>query len=154
MAEMNGITHAKNLLRVIYDRTLLCFGTNNDTGETRRMDRGKSQRNDRAAIQRMEGHASETAVNNRGTAQELREPGLEAVNIVSRQDVPPDGGYGWMCVACVFLINANTWGVNSVKGACHGGLEAHANLDRLGLFSFRITSKILPSQAQLNLNSP
>jgi hypothetical protein len=29
-------------------------------------------------------------------------------------DVPPDGGYGWVCVACVFLINAHTWGVNSV----------------------------------------
>ena len=27
---------------------------------------------------------------------------------------PPDGGYGWVCVACVFLINAHTWGVNSV----------------------------------------
>jgi hypothetical protein len=30
-------------------------------------------------------------------------------------DVPPDGGYGWVCVACVFLINAHTWGVNSVR---------------------------------------
>ena len=29
-------------------------------------------------------------------------------------DVPPDGGYGWVCTACVFLINAHTWGVNSV----------------------------------------
>ena len=29
-------------------------------------------------------------------------------------DQPPDGGYGWCCVACVFLINAHTWGVNSV----------------------------------------
>ena len=29
-------------------------------------------------------------------------------------DVPPDGGYGWICVACVFLINTHTWGVNSV----------------------------------------
>lgn len=28
----------------------------------------------------------------------------------------PDGGYGWVCVACVFLINAHTWGVNSVSG--------------------------------------
>ena len=30
-------------------------------------------------------------------------------------DVVPDGGYGWVCVACVFLMNAHTWGVNSVS---------------------------------------
>lgn len=28
-------------------------------------------------------------------------------------DVPPDGGYGWVCVACNFWINACTWGINS-----------------------------------------
>lgn len=27
---------------------------------------------------------------------------------------PPDGGYGWVCVITVFLINAHTWGLNSV----------------------------------------
>ncbi|PYH42114.1 MCT family MFS transporter [Aspergillus saccharolyticus JOP 1030-1] len=32
------------------------------------------------------------------------------------QDVPPDGGYGWVCVACVFWINAHTWGINSSYG--------------------------------------
>ena len=31
------------------------------------------------------------------------------------QDVPPDGGYGWICVACAAFINGNTWGVNSVR---------------------------------------
>ncbi|KAF2405171.1 MFS general substrate transporter [Trichodelitschia bisporula] len=30
--------------------------------------------------------------------------------------VPPDGGYGWVCTACVFLINGHTWGVNAVYG--------------------------------------
>ena len=36
-------------------------------------------------------------------------------NIESRAaDVPPDGGYGWVCVACVFMVNAHTWGLNSV----------------------------------------
>ncbi|KIW67847.1 hypothetical protein PV04_07069 [Phialophora macrospora] len=31
-------------------------------------------------------------------------------------DAPPDGGYGWVCVACCFFINAHTWGVNSSYG--------------------------------------
>ncbi|KAI9839961.1 MAG: hypothetical protein M1819_000153 [Sarea resinae] len=31
-------------------------------------------------------------------------------------DSPPNGGYGWVCVACVFLINAHTWGINSSYG--------------------------------------
>lgn len=34
---------------------------------------------------------------------------------VQAEDLPPDGGYGWVCVACVFLINAHTWGINSVR---------------------------------------
>ena len=28
---------------------------------------------------------------------------------------PPDGGYGWVCVACSFIVNACTWGLNSVS---------------------------------------
>ncbi|KAJ4503869.1 hypothetical protein HRR83_008677 [Exophiala dermatitidis] len=31
-------------------------------------------------------------------------------------DAPPDGGYGWVCVACNFFINGHTWGVNSTYG--------------------------------------
>ncbi|KEY69256.1 hypothetical protein S7711_01707 [Stachybotrys chartarum IBT 7711] len=29
---------------------------------------------------------------------------------------PPNGGYGWVCTACVALINAHTWGINSSYG--------------------------------------
>ena len=32
-----------------------------------------------------------------------------------REYVPPNGGYGWVCVVCVFLINAHTWGINFVS---------------------------------------
>ena len=31
------------------------------------------------------------------------------------KDIPPEGGYGWVCVICVTLINAHTWGVNAVR---------------------------------------
>ncbi|KUJ06752.1 MFS general substrate transporter [Mollisia scopiformis] len=33
-----------------------------------------------------------------------------------REYVPRDGGYGWMCVFCVFLINSNTWGLDFAYG--------------------------------------
>ncbi len=28
---------------------------------------------------------------------------------------PIDGGYGWVCVGAVFLVNFHTWGLNSVR---------------------------------------
>ncbi|KAL4811218.1 major facilitator superfamily domain-containing protein [Aspergillus unguis] len=34
----------------------------------------------------------------------------------SEDDLPPDGGYGWVCVFGVFWINAHTWGINSSYG--------------------------------------
>lgn len=27
-----------------------------------------------------------------------------------------EGGYGWVCVACTFLMNAHTWGINAAYG--------------------------------------
>ncbi|KAL2043533.1 hypothetical protein N7G274_003840 [Stereocaulon virgatum] len=41
------------------------------------------------------------------------QPEVEEKNTV---DEPPNGGYGWVCVACCFLINAHTWGINSSYG--------------------------------------
>lgn len=49
---------------------------------------------------------------NSTTAFELTEPPTNAISV---EDVPPDGGYGWVCTACVFLVNAHTWGINSVS---------------------------------------
>lgn len=30
----------------------------------------------------------------------------------------PDGGYGWVCVVCMLLFTANTWGINGVGICC------------------------------------
>ena len=40
---------------------------------------------------------------------------LVPVQVRSQEYVPPDGGYGWVCVGCVLLINAHTWGLNFVS---------------------------------------
>jgi hypothetical protein len=42
-----------------------------------------------------------------------------------KRDVPPDGGYGWVCVACVFWINAHTWGINSVRNSASSSLSSY-----------------------------
>ena len=55
------------------------------------------------------GTGSEETIAKSGTDQ----PQVEEKKIV---DEPPDGGYGWVCVACCFLINAHTWGINSSYG--------------------------------------
>ncbi|KAI4100635.1 MAG: hypothetical protein L6R37_005347 [Teloschistes peruensis] len=34
----------------------------------------------------------------------------------SREDTPPDGGYGWICVAACFTINCFTWGTVAAYG--------------------------------------
>ena len=41
---------------------------------------------------------------------------VDPATIALVEDVPPDGGYGWVVTAAVFLINVNTWGINSAWG--------------------------------------
>ena len=53
--------------------------------------------------------ASGTAIAGLGTD---RPQGEEKIEV----DAPPDGGYGWVCVMCTFVINAHTWGINSSYG--------------------------------------
>lgn len=52
---------------------------------------------------------SETTI----AGQDVEQPQPEEREVV---DQPPDGGYGWVCVACAFFINAHTWGINSSYG--------------------------------------
>ncbi|KAL3422595.1 major facilitator superfamily transporter [Phlyctema vagabunda] len=40
----------------------------------------------------------------------------QSLNATEVEDIPPNGGYGWVCVLCVFLINTHTWGINSAYG--------------------------------------
>jgi len=68
----------------------------------------------------------------------------------------PDGGYGWVCVACCFWINANTWGINSVSVTTRT-LAKNLTKDRLlsRMVYFWLTTSQLPSiRARLIWNSP
>lgn len=41
---------------------------------------------------------------------------IDPATIALVEDIPPDGGYGWIVTAAVFFINVNTWGINSAWG--------------------------------------
>jgi MFS family permease len=43
-------------------------------------------------------------------------PVVENVPVAEAAWIPPNGGYGWVCVAAAFFINAHTWGMNSSYG--------------------------------------
>lgn len=77
----------------------------------------------------------------------------ERVEASKPVDVPPDGGYGWVCVACVFLINGHTWGVNSVSQIAFYNMLLYANNSASHMESFSLTtSRVTLSLAQLHLN--
>lgn len=83
----------------------------------------KSQNNNEEVLQHPGARTAGSNSYDGTTALELVEPSQEAVNIARRQDIAPDGGYGWVCTACVFMINAHTWGVNSVSMHIDNGVS-------------------------------
>lgn len=55
-------------------------------------------------------------VNDVAEQNQLQDYGVDSeIPIESDIDPPPDGGYGWVCVAACFTINCFTWGVVSVS---------------------------------------
>ncbi|KAB8215625.1 major facilitator superfamily domain-containing protein [Aspergillus novoparasiticus] len=66
-----------------------------------------------------------------------------------QRDVPPDGGYGWVCVACVFWINAHTWGINSSYGVFLSYYLSHDVFPNTSALSYAFTGGLSISCALL-----
>lgn len=75
----------------------------------------KTKDRDATILQRSNSDAASATNHDVTPTIQLVEQGVDATYVVNRQDIPPDGGYGWICTASLFLINAHTWGVNSVS---------------------------------------
>ena len=70
---------------------------------------------DNAPIDIIRSHQDDLDRESARQEQKLRPHSVAPEDEKYERDVPPDGGYGWVCVACVFWINAHTWGINSVS---------------------------------------
>ncbi|RAH45219.1 MCT family MFS transporter [Aspergillus brunneoviolaceus CBS 621.78] len=89
---------------------------------------------------------------NLGPSSDLDNPQLSApLDAESKyeQDVPPDGGYGWVCVACVFWINAHTWGINSSYGVFLSYYLSHDVFPNTSALSYAFTGGLSISCALL-----
>ncbi|KZT32840.1 MFS general substrate transporter [Sistotremastrum suecicum HHB10207 ss-3] len=51
-----------------------------------------------------------------GSDDEKQRHAEDSARAATAADVPPDGGYGWVVIACLFFQNATTWGVNTAFG--------------------------------------
>lgn len=68
-----------------------------------------------------------------------------------KSDVPPEGGYGWVCVVCVFWINANTWGINSVSIFNVSPCSVANILQSYGVFlSYYLSHDVFPGASALS----
>jgi MFS family permease len=67
----------------------------------------------------------------------------------SKEDVPPDGGYGWVCVACNFFINGHTWGINSSYGVFLSYYLSHDYFPNTGPLTYAFIGGLSISMALL-----
>ncbi|KAK4196293.1 major facilitator superfamily domain-containing protein [Triangularia verruculosa] len=54
------------------------------------------------------------------------------------EDEAPDGGYGWVCTFCSFMIHANTWGIGAPWGIFLDRYVAQGTFAQVGKFEYAI----------------
>ncbi|KAJ9658974.1 hypothetical protein H2198_003403 [Neophaeococcomyces mojaviensis] len=64
-------------------------------------------------------------------------------------DVPPNGGYGWVCIACCFWINACTWGINSTYGVFLAYYLSHNYFPHTSYLAYAFVGGLSISMAML-----
>ncbi|KAF3909033.1 hypothetical protein ABW21_db0200770 [Orbilia brochopaga] len=59
---------------------------------------------------------SRSDVSTTGSSEEDLSDGGEVAQQAKDESAPPDGGYGWVCVACAMFLNICSWGINGSFG--------------------------------------
>lgn len=73
------------------------------------------------------GHQRSSSSSDHARSEKIHEskaivmPGDEAqvasTDEAEKDCILPNGGYGWVCVVCAFLINMHTWGISFVSSS-------------------------------------
>jgi len=102
------------------------------------------------AERQSEDHSFEGPIRGNGSEKsiDLGDPERTSEKSKTADDIPPDGGYGWVCTGCCFLINAHTWGVNSVRSTETYISLKLAKLHSLMAYSSHTTYRTTPFPVQ------
>lgn len=65
------------------------------------------------------------------------------------EDVPPNGGYGWVCTFCVFMIIVHTWGINSAWGVILAHFLSHSTFPNASRIEYAFIGGLSICQALL-----
>ena len=93
-------------------------------------------------------HQDEVASNASERTLDVEQSGV-TTDSKDAEDVPSDGGYGWVCVACNFLINGHTWGVNSSYGVFLSYYLSHSYFPNTSALAYAFIGGLSISQAML-----
>lgn len=93
-------------------------------------------------------HRASNTTSHDGTLNEVAEVAVEAVR-PPPEDLPPNGGYGWVCVVAVALINAHTWGINSSYGVFLAYYLSHNTFDGASTLEFAFVGGLSIASALL-----
>ncbi|KAL4889891.1 MFS general substrate transporter [Aspergillus ambiguus] len=70
-------------------------------------------------------------------------------NNIDAEDIPPNGGYGWVCTFCSFMINVHTWGVNSAWGVIMAHFLSHSTFPDAGHLEYAFIGGLSVGQCLL-----
>ncbi|KAH8429919.1 uncharacterized protein LDX57_007592 [Aspergillus melleus] len=73
----------------------------------------------------------------------------ENYNVDAFEDIPPDGGYGWVCTFCVFMITVHTWGVISAWGVILAYFLSNSTFPSAGHLDYAFIGGLSISQCLL-----
>lgn len=65
------------------------------------------------------------------------------------EDIPPNGGYGWVCTFCSFLITVHTWGINAAWGVILAYFLTHSTFPGASRIEYALIGGLAISQAML-----
>ncbi|KAH8810784.1 major facilitator superfamily domain-containing protein [Xylogone sp. PMI_703] len=69
------------------------------------------------------------------------------IGLQEEDKTPPNGGYGWICTLCAFLMNAHTWGINSAWGVFLAYYLSHSTFPGATHLQYSLIGGLSLSQA-------